>query len=115
MGQPSYQPSLMPRDCGGGPPAKRTVWADVVWKFQPSNREDACKENLQLLHSMAAQAAAEPLGLAAMLQAEAEQRHAAAKGGLSTAKREQLQNSSAGTAGTSQDVAKQKKCKPEGT
>ena len=64
---------------------------------------------------MAAQAAAEPLGLAAMLQAEAEQRHAAAKGGLSTAKREQLQNSSAGTAGISQDVAKQKRCKPEGT
>eukprot|EP00891_Asterochloris_glomerata_P000264 jgi/Astpho2/264/Aster-x0912 len=49
------------------------------------------------------------------MHAEAEQRHAAAKGGLSTAKREQLQNSSAGTAGISQDVAKQKRCKPEGT
>ena len=50
-----------------------------------------------------------------LLQAEAEQRRAAAKGGVSTAKRQQLQNSSAGTAGASQDVAKQKTRKPEGT
>ena len=82
--------------------------------FNPAT-EKMHVSSVQLLHSMAAQAALGPQGLALMLQAEAEQRRAAAKGDMSAAKRQQLQSRAAGTVDTPQDVAKQKKRKPEGT
>ena len=75
--------------------------------FNPAT-EKMHVSSVQLLHPMAAQAALGPLGLVLMLQAEAEQRRAAAKGDSLTAKRQQLQRRAAGTTDTSQDVAKQR-------